>query len=73
MFTGTVSLEEFKHEHWAEYSRLAESGELGKYLADVPSKPMTLGSRILGLALLVIGFTLLALVTIGFTRSFGAG
>ena len=73
MFTGTVSLEEFKHEHWAEYSRLLESGELEKYLVDIPSKPMTLGSRILGLVLLTAGFTLLTLVAIGFSGSFGGG
>ena len=73
MFTGTVSLEEFKHEHWAEYSRLLESGELEKYLVDIPSKPMTLGSRILGLVLLTAGFTLLTLVGIGFSGSFGGG
>ncbi|MBI3523130.1 MAG: cytochrome C [Betaproteobacteria bacterium] len=73
MFTGTVSLEEFKREHWAEYSRLAESGELEKHLVDVPSRPMTLASRILGLLLLIAGFTLLALVVTGFVGSIGAG
>ena len=73
MFTGTVSLDEFKHEHWAEYSRLVESGEIGKYLVDVPSRPMTLASKLLGLTLLVIGFTLLTFVAIGFTGSFGGG
>jgi len=73
MFTGTVSLEEFKHEHWAEYSRLVESGELEKYLVEVPSKPFTLASKVLGLTLLVIGFTLLTFVAIGFSGSFGGG
>ncbi|MFA7270955.1 MAG: cytochrome b/b6 domain-containing protein [Sterolibacterium sp.] len=73
MFTGAVSLEEFKHEHWAEYSRLVETGELEKYLVDVPSKPMTLASKILGLTLLVIGFLLLTFVAIGFTGSFSGG
>ncbi len=66
MFTGAVSLEEFKREHWAEYQRLVDSGELEKHLVDVPSKPMTIGSRILGLLLLGFGFTLLTLVIIGF-------
>ena len=32
MFTGTLPLEEFKHEHTVEYKRLVDSGELEKYL-----------------------------------------
>ena len=66
MFTGTQSLEEFKHEHAAQYQRLVETGELEKYLVDAPSAPFTLASRILGLVLLAIGLTLLVLVAIGF-------
>ncbi len=69
MFTGTVSLEEFKREHSAEYQRLAASGELEKYIVDAPSRPMTVGSRILGIVLLIFGFALLALVAIGFFGS----
>ena len=48
MFTGSVPLEEFKHEHTVEYNRLVETGELSKYLVDEPSRPMALGSKILG-------------------------
>ncbi|CAG4883493.1 Cytochrome C [Georgfuchsia toluolica] len=66
MFTGTQSLEEFRHEHTLEYSRLVASGEINKYLVDAPSRAMTLGSRILGIALIIIGLTLLTLVLIGF-------
>jgi len=66
MFTGSVPLEEFRREHALEYKRLVASGELEKYLVDAPSRPMTLGSRTLGFALLAIGLTLLALVLIGF-------
>jgi hypothetical protein len=66
MFTGTVPLEEFKHEHTLEYQRLLESGELKKYLVDAPSRPMTIGSRMLGLTLIGFGLTLLVLVVIGF-------
>jgi hypothetical protein len=66
MFTGTQSLEEFRHDHPAQYQRLAVSGELQKLLVDAPSRPMTLGSKILGLALIAIGLTLLVLVAIGF-------
>jgi len=69
MFTGAVSLEEFRREHTLEYNRLVESGQLAKYLVDAPSRPMTLGSRILGLTLIAFGLMLLILVLIGFTGS----
>jgi hypothetical protein len=70
MFTGTQSLDEFKHEHRAQYDRLVETGQLEKYLVDAPSKSFTLASKILGLVLLAFGLTLLVLIGIGF---FGGG
>lgn len=70
MFTGTQSLEEFRREHTLQYRRLVETGQLERYLVDAPSSPMTLGSRILGLAFITIGLTLLLLVGIGY---FGGG
>jgi cytochrome b subunit of formate dehydrogenase len=73
MFTGTVPLEEFRREHPLEYGRLAASGELARHLVDAPSRPMTQGSRVLGIALIVIGLILLALVLIGFVGSLRAG
>ncbi len=66
MFTGSVSLEEFKHEHTVQYNRLVETGELSKYLVDEPSRPMTLGSKILGFGLIAFGLILLVLVLTGF-------
>jgi len=66
MFTGAMPLEEFQREHTLEYRRLLESGELEKYLVDAPSRPMTIGSKILGTVLIFIGLTLLVLVLIGF-------
>ncbi|MDD4882802.1 MAG: cytochrome C [Gallionellaceae bacterium] len=66
MFTGTQSIEEFRREHPAQYQRLVASGELEKYLVEEPSRPMHVGSVILGLALLTVGLTLLVLVAIGF-------
>jgi cytochrome b subunit of formate dehydrogenase len=66
MFTGSVPVEEFKREHALEYERLVKSGELQKYLVDAPSRPMTVGSRILGLVLIGFGLTLLVLVITGF-------
>ena len=62
MFTGAVPLEEFRREHTLEYDRLVATGELAKYLVDAPSPPMTLGSRILGIALIAFGLMLLVLV-----------
>jgi len=66
IFTGALPLELFKRDHAAQYKRLVETGELEKYLVDAPSRPMTLGSKILGLTLITIGFVLLILVAIGF-------
>jgi cytochrome b subunit of formate dehydrogenase len=65
MFTGTQSLEEFRHDHPAQYQRLVDSGELEKYLVDAPSRPMHVASVILGLTLLAIGLVLLVLMVIG--------
>jgi len=69
MFTGTQSLEEFAREHALEYEELVKTGELEKHLVDAPSPQMTLGSRILGIVLLIFGLTLLTLVLIGFAGS----
>ena len=69
MFTGSVPLEEFRHEHTVQYNRLVESGELSKYLVDEPSRPMTLGSKILGFSLIAFGLVLLVLVLTGFIGS----
>jgi cytochrome b subunit of formate dehydrogenase len=66
MFTGTQSLQEFRHEHRAQYDRLVETGQLEKYLVDAPSAPFTLASKILGLVLIAFGLTLLVLIAIGF-------
>jgi cytochrome b subunit of formate dehydrogenase len=66
MFTGAVSLEEFRREHALEYERLKKSGELEKHLVDAPSRPMTIGSAFLGFVLITIGLILLVLVLRGF-------
>ena len=66
MFTGTQSLEEFRRDHGLQYDRLVETGQLDKYLVEAPSRPMTLGSKILGLTLITIGLVLLIVVAIGF-------
>ena len=71
MFTGAVALEEFKREHALEYKRLVDSGQLEKYLVDAPSKPMTIGSRIVGIILIMCGLSLLVMVMAGFLGGLG--
>jgi len=69
MFTGAVPLEEFAREHRLEYEALVRTGELEKHLVQPPSAAMTIGSRVLGIALLAIGLAILALVLVGFLGS----
>jgi len=71
MFTGAVPLEEFRREHALEYQRLVETGQLAQYLVDAPSRPMTLGSKVLGFTLIAIGLTLLVLVLTGLVARVG--
>ncbi len=66
MFTGTQSLEEFRHDHPAHYQRMVDSGELEKHLVDAPSPRFHTGSVILGLTLIACGLILLVLVGVGF-------
>jgi hypothetical protein len=39
---------------------------LEKYLVDAPSRPFTLGSKILGLMLIACGLSMLLMIAIGF-------
>jgi cytochrome b subunit of formate dehydrogenase/cytochrome c553 len=68
MFTGAVPLEKFRREHTLEYNRLVASGELKKYIVEAPSRPMRLGSQILGFTLMAAGLILLILILSGFVR-----
>jgi cytochrome b subunit of formate dehydrogenase len=70
MFTGSMPLEEFKREYAVEYARLVESGQLRQHLVDAPSRPLTLGSKILGLSLVAVGLALLIMMAIGFGGNF---
>lgn len=73
IFTGSVPLEEFRREHALEYKRLVETGKLEECLVEAPSKSFTLGSTVLGLALIAFGLVLLVLVLTGFIQSLTAG
>jgi hypothetical protein len=68
MFTGAVPLEKFRREHPLDYDRLVAAGELKSYLVDAPSRPLTVGSKILGFVLMAAGLILLTLILIGFTN-----
>ncbi len=65
MFTGSMPLEEFRRDYALEYDRLVAGGQLQRYLVEAPSRPMTLGSRILGFGLVAIGLVLLVLIAHG--------
>jgi len=65
MFTGSMPLEEFKREYGVEYARLTQTGQLQSYLVEAPSRPLTLGSKILGLGLVAISLVLLVLMVNG--------
>ena len=69
MFTGSMPLEEFKREYGVEYARLTQAGELENYLVEAPSRPMTLGSKILGLGLVAISLVLLVMMVNGISTS----
>ena len=65
MFTGSMPLEEFKREYTVEYDRLVANGELQHHLVNAPSRPMTLGSKLLGFSLVALGLALLVMMAIG--------
>jgi cytochrome b subunit of formate dehydrogenase len=66
IFTGSMPLDEFKREYAVEYARQAQSGELERHLLDAPSPPLTLGAKVLGFALVLVGLALLVMMAIGF-------
>jgi cytochrome b subunit of formate dehydrogenase len=70
MFTGSMPLDEFKREFAVEYARLAENGQLQDHLVDAPSRPLTLGSKILGFSLVAVGLALLIMMAIGVGEKF---
>lgn len=73
MFTGRMPLEEYRREHTVEYNRLVASGELSKFIVDAPSRPMTLGSTILGFTLMGCGLFLLIFVFYGLGKHIFGG
>ncbi|MBE9561704.1 MAG: cytochrome C [Proteobacteria bacterium] len=66
MFTGRITMEEFREERPFEYERLVKDGTLDKYLVGAPSARMAKYSSILGGTLIIVGVILLFLVLQGF-------
>ncbi len=73
MFTGVVPVEKFRREHTLEYNRLVASGRLADYIVDAPSRPMTVGSQILGFFLVGVGLILLIFIEYGVVRDMMGG
>jgi cytochrome b subunit of formate dehydrogenase len=72
MFTGSMPLEEFKREKALLYQQLVATKQLDKFLVEEPSRPMTIGSKILGFTLMSCGLILLYMVISGFITHLGA-
>lgn len=68
MFTGSMTLEEFKEERTIEYNRLVQENKLDQYLVGAPSARMNKYSRILGFSLIGVGVIELVLVLVGFIQ-----
>jgi len=62
IFTGRVTLEEFKEDRPREYRRLVESGELEKYITEPMSPAMVKALKVFGFSALTIGLTLVVLI-----------
>ncbi len=69
MFTGSMPLEEFKHERTDEYLRLLEEDKLDELLVEPPSEKMVKYSRILGFTLIGASLLILLLVLSGFVQN----
>jgi cytochrome b subunit of formate dehydrogenase len=69
IFTGSIPIEEFKHDHHLEYERLEKSGELDKYLVRRPSKRADMAASFITTVLIMTGLGLLTLVLIGLMTS----
>ncbi|MBU1099470.1 MAG: cytochrome b/b6 domain-containing protein [Bacteroidetes bacterium] len=62
IFTGSMSLEEFKEDRPRQYKILKESGELENYFVAAPKKGLLRASRIFGTVALLIGLTTVLMI-----------
>ena len=62
MFSGSMPLEEFKHERPREHEDLVAKGKLEEVLTDPMHALITRGGKILGLSAVTIGLILVVLI-----------
>ncbi len=62
IFTGRVSLEEFKEDRPREYEELVRSGELERHLTEPPHPALLKAFRVFGLSALTLGLALIVLI-----------
>jgi hypothetical protein len=62
IFTGSQTLERFKHERPVEYQRLVDNGTLEQYFVPPPSKAQIQVAHVFGFAAVAIGMWLAMLI-----------
>ncbi len=62
IFTGRMSLEEFKHDKPREYEELKASGRLDEFMANPVPLAVTRGVKVFGFVALAVGLTLVVLI-----------
>jgi thiosulfate reductase cytochrome b subunit len=65
IFTGSVPLEELKHERPLEYERLLKAGELDHWKASPPPSWVLPAGSIFGFTVMIIGFMMLVFIILG--------
>ncbi len=62
IFTGAISLAEFKEERPREYRQAVEAGRLESMIVERPSEGFIRGATVFGMSMLVLGLTLVGLI-----------
>jgi len=70
IFTGRLTLKEFRHERPRQYERMIADGVLERHLVDAPSPALTKGARIFGFFALAIGVATIIMIVYSLIISF---
>ncbi|MFZ1291603.1 MAG: cytochrome b/b6 domain-containing protein [Melioribacteraceae bacterium] len=62
IFTGSVSIEEFKEDRPRQYYEMVANSELEKHLVDPPQEWLIKASKIFGYTALIIGFSIIIMI-----------
>ncbi|MFH1530845.1 MAG: cytochrome c3 family protein [Pseudomonadota bacterium] len=62
IFTGAITLSEFKEERPREYRQAVESGSLESMVVERPAEGLVRGATIFGMSMLLLGLTLIGLI-----------